>query len=65
MSNMHLMGQNNTQFLLPTENTLINYGKTKTQLCLTNKEAIVDLSKRLDNHFELVIAKEVSKDTQN
>ena len=46
-------------FMMPQENTLINYGYTKEQLFLTNQDTIIGLAHELDEYFEKMIKLEV------
>jgi len=48
-------------FRLPHENTIINYGHTKRQLALVDKESILKLGQRLDHSFERLIHREVEQ----
>ena len=46
-------------FLMPHENTNANYGKTRVQLYLHDKEKIAKLEKKLNLRMEYMIKKEV------
>ena len=48
-------------FNVPLENTNATYGWTKRQLFMSEKEKTLELHKRLDDKFDLFIAKEVQK----
>lgn len=47
--------------MVPAENTNIAYGRTKRQLFMADKEVTLELHKKLDEKFEVFIAKEVLK----
>lgn len=46
---------------LPHENTIINYGHTKRQLSLVDRESILKLGQRLNHRFDRLIQREVEK----
>lgn len=48
-------------FRLPYENTIINYGHTKRQLSLIDRESILKLGQRLDQRFDRLLQREVEK----
>jgi len=48
-------------FLIPHENTLINYGYTEKQMFLTDKQKISRLGSDLNKHFDKLINNEVEK----